>query len=285
VSLVITEPELKQAIAEDRLIHDGQASSVEGLKYDFALGSQMLFGGRAPIDAAKLPEQERAQLVVRPGELVYVMSAERLELPSDIRAELSLKRKISHLGIMVLGGSSVDPGYTGRLVFALFNLSTRPFPLQIGRKLIAAHFFRLDPHEIPPSTTKPPEPMYEFPDDLVQLMQIYEPSTNDGLRQYVGELTQKVDDLKRLVETKEEWFDRFQKSLAEVTRSVSELTQNVDKLREGLRDEIDARKQTAKEVIDLRTRSAVNNALLLVGVALVAALVGGVAGFFLSKLH
>lgn len=273
MSTVITGSELKEAVAAGRLIHGGKESAVEGLKYDFSLGSLMLFGGKAPIDAAKLPEQDRAQLVVRPGELVYVMSEEQLDLPMDVKADLSLKRKISHLGIMVLGGSSVDPGYKGRLVFALYNLSTRPFPLQPGRKLIAAQFYRLSKDETPPSTTHVPEPLYEFPNDLVQLMQVYEPATTEGLRQAIGELTRGLDDLKRQVATKEEWFERFQRSLDTVTQNVGVLTQNVDKLRDSLMEEVSARKVA---IANVGTRVAVNNTLLVAAVAVAAGVVGAV---------
>ncbi|MHB1501872.1 MAG: dCTP deaminase domain-containing protein, partial [Candidatus Dormibacteria bacterium] len=111
MTTILAETELRQAVAEGRLIQGGKESSVEGLKYDFALGTEMLFGHKAPMDTSKLPVTEKADLVVRPGELVYVMSEETVDLPADVRADLSLKRKISHSGIMVLGGSSVDPGY------------------------------------------------------------------------------------------------------------------------------------------------------------------------------
>lgn len=273
MSTVLTEKELKAAVAAGRLIADGKESSVEGLKYDFALGPWMLFGGTAPINAANLSEQERANLVVKPGELVYVMSQEELDLPMDVKADLSLKRKISHLGIMVLGGSSIDPGYKGRLVFALYNLSTRPFPLQIGRKLIAAQFYRLTPDETPPASTRIPEALHEFPNDLVQLMQVYEPATTEGLRQAVSELTKSLDDLRRQVQTKEEWFDRFQRSLDTVTQNVATLTQNVDKLREGLMEEVGARKVSIAMV---GAGVRVNNALIVTGIAVVAAIVGGI---------
>jgi hypothetical protein len=223
-------------------------------------------------------------LVVRPGELVYVMSEEQLDLPRDVTADLSLKRKISHLGIQVLGGSSVDPGYRGRLVFALHNLSTRPFPLQPGRKLVAAQFYRLSPEETPPSTSRVPEPLYEFPDDLVQLMAVYEPATTEGLQQSVHDLTRTVEDLKRQIEDKEEWYERFQESLDKVTKNVADLTINVDKLQSSLREEIEARKQTSEAVAGLRTGIAVNNTRLVVIGGVVLAIVAGVAGFLASKL-
>jgi deoxycytidine triphosphate deaminase len=284
LSTVLSERELKESVRAGRIVLDGKESSVEGLKYDFALGSRMLFGGRAPINTNNLTEQERSSLVVKPGELVYVMSEEQVDLPMDIKADLSLKRKISHLGIQVLGGSSIDPGYKGRLVFALHNLSTRPFPLQPGRKLIAAQFYRLTENESPPANSRVPEPLYEFPDDLVQLMAVYEPATTEGLRQSVHELARTVDELKRQIEDKEEWYTRFQDALEKVTKSVAELTANVDKLQSSLRDEVEARKQTSEAVASLRTGVAVNNTRLVIFGGIVLAIVAGVAGFLASKL-
>lgn len=284
MSTVLTERELKDAVRAGHLVIDGKESSVEGLKYDFALGSRMLFGGKGPINATNLTEQERSSLVVKPGELVYVMSEEQLDLPMDMKADLSLKRKISHLGIQVLGGSSVDPGYRGRLVFALYNLSTRPFPLQPGRKLIAAQFYKLTAEETPPSTSRIPEPLYEFPDDLVQLMAVYEPATTEGLRQSVHDLTRMVEDLKRQIEAKEDWYNRFQEALDKVTKNVADLTSNVDKLQSSLRDEVEARKQTSEAVAGIRTGIAVNNTRLVVLGGVVLAIVAGIVGFLASKL-
>lgn len=284
MTTVLTERELREGIRAGRLVIDGKESSVEGLKYDFALGSRMLFGGRAPINTNNLSEQERSSLVVKPGELVYVMSEEQVDLPIDMKADLSLKRKISHLGIQVLGGSSVDPGYKGRLVFALHNLSTRPFPLQPGRKLIAAQFYKLSAEETPPENSRVPEPLYEFPDDLVQLMAVYEPATTEGLRQSVHELTRMVEDLKRQIEDKEEWYSRFQESLDKVTKNVADLTVNVDKLQSSLREEIESRKQTSEAVAGLRTGIAVNNTRLVVIGGVVLAIVAGLVGFLASKL-
>lgn len=282
MSVVLTESELRSAISDHKLIIGGHPASVEGLKYDFALGTLMLFGGKGPIDASKLSEHDRAELVVRPGELVYVMSEEALELPDNVKAELSPKRKIGHLGIMVLGGFCVDPCYRGHLIFALYNLSARPFPLQPGRKLIAAQFYQLSPEETPPQSH--PEPLYRFPDDLIQLMQGYRPATIEGLQAGLSDLARSLEDLRRDVQTKEEWFDRFQGNLDKVAHSVGELTHNVDKLREGLQDEITARKDVTKSIGELKTGVASNNALLLVGSALAIAIVGAFIGVVLTKL-
>ena len=135
---MVTGNELLQAVESKTFIIDGAASCAEGIKYDFRLSAHILkasFGG--PIDASKLSVAERAALAVEPGEMVFVLSEERLNLPMDMKAELSPKRKLSHAGILVLGGFCIDPGYQGPLLFGLYNFSSTRFPLLPGKKVIA----------------------------------------------------------------------------------------------------------------------------------------------------
>ena len=73
--------------------------------------------------------------------------------------------------------------------------------------------------------------------------------------------------------SKEEWFERFQRSLDTVTQNVATLTQNVDKLREGLMEEVGARKVA---VATVGGSVSVNNALIVTGIAVVAGIVGGI---------
>jgi deoxycytidine triphosphate deaminase len=48
-----------------------------------------------------------------PGEAVFVLTQEHLELPANYIAILSPKRRLAHGGIIVLGGLSVDPLHSG----------------------------------------------------------------------------------------------------------------------------------------------------------------------------
>jgi deoxycytidine triphosphate deaminase len=102
---LITENELKTAVELNTFIKNGNVNNAEGVKYDFCLGSELLkavFG--RPIDMLKLPENNRTSLNIEPGEVVFVLTKEELDLPNNIHAVLSPKRKLSHDGIMVLGG-------------------------------------------------------------------------------------------------------------------------------------------------------------------------------------
>ena len=65
-----------------------------------------------------IPEVDR---FVEPGEVVFVLTEERLDLPRNMIAVLSQKRKLFNQGIQVLGGFCIDPLYRGKLLVGLYN--------------------------------------------------------------------------------------------------------------------------------------------------------------------
>ena len=40
---ILTEPELRELVDEGKIIENGMVKSVEGIKYDFCLGTQVLW--------------------------------------------------------------------------------------------------------------------------------------------------------------------------------------------------------------------------------------------------
>src|SRR5712692_596472 len=101
----ITGDHLRRAVETQTFIKNGLAENAEGIKYDFRMGSQVLKAkfGRS-MDMAKMSEEQKAEMVIESGEVVFVLTEESLELPDNIMAHLMPKRKLSHEGILVLGG-------------------------------------------------------------------------------------------------------------------------------------------------------------------------------------
>jgi len=142
VPTLVTGDRLREAVEHETFIKGGDLSSVEGVKYDFRMGSRVRKAAYSqPIDMEELPVIERSAMSVDPGEAVFVLTKEHLDLPNNFMAVLSPKRRLAHGGIIILGGFSVDPLYRGPLWLGLYNFSSTPYPLQAGRKLIAGMFY------------------------------------------------------------------------------------------------------------------------------------------------
>lgn len=202
---LITADELRPAISQQLFIKGGDANNAEVIKYDFRLSNHILkakFG--RPIDASKLSLTEATELVVEPGEVVFALSEERLALPMDMIAQLSPKRKMSQAGILTLGGLTIDPGYSGPLLVGLLNISSTPFILQPGRKLVGAIFFRLTDKE-KQGVKGSAESMETFPDELVEVMQKYRPIGTKFLTESLERLQKELNSIKQDLHARDEW--------------------------------------------------------------------------------
>src|SRR5262245_11576124 len=89
---LVTGERLREAVREGTFIVGGDESSVETVKYDFHMGSRILkalYGQPKEIDS--IPEENRW---VDPGEAVFILTREKLELPRNMIAVLTPKRKL-----------------------------------------------------------------------------------------------------------------------------------------------------------------------------------------------
>ncbi len=230
---LVTGDRLRQAVVDKTFIKGGDPNCAEGVKYDFRLSSHILrasFG--RPIDADRLTETEKTSLVVEPGEMVFALTEEHLDLPDNMIAQLSPKRKMSHSGILVVGGFCVDPKYVGPLLIGLFNFSSTKFDLLPGRKVIASTFFELEDGE--QGDFPAPEKLGDFPVELIQMMSRYRASSVPALADAVSKLRAQVNQLSTDISSHEQWYRRFEDSLEGHSRQIGDLLQ-------GLTAEKDAR--------------------------------------------
>ncbi len=233
---LLTGDRLKAAVTNQTFIQGGDLNSVEGVKYDFHMGTRILkavYG--QPIELSDLSGVERSALRVDPGEAVFVLTREQLNLPDNIFAVLTPKRKLAHGGIIVLGGLSVDPLYKGPLWIGLYNFSSTPFPIQAGKKLIGSMFYELSESERGDFPIPDAAGCDDFPDDLINLIKNYKPVEIKSLTDALATTERRLDDLARELRDDRTWKKDFQEALEKQSREI-------DKLLDGLKEEKDARK-------------------------------------------
>lgn len=238
---IVTETRIKEFIENNSIIKNGRAENAEGVKYDFRISSRILKAKyHQPIDVNNLPEQEKANIFIEPGEVVFVLTEETIELPINMKAILMPKRKMSHEGILTLGGLSIDPLYKGKLLIGLYNFSSSSFPLMPGKKLIAVQFYELSDEE-QDNFSKPETEIKDFPDDLVRLMSKYNPVSIASLIEKTKDIELKFDQIRKEFRDNNDWFKQFQKSLEGHDKSI-------DKILSAMEKEVDERKSKQGEL-------------------------------------
>src|ERR1700684_1905031 len=177
-----------------------------------------------PVDIEELPAVEKSTLAVEPGEVVFVLTQEKLNLPRNMMAVLSSKRKLAHGGIIILGGSVVDPLYHNYLQIGLYNFSSTPFPLRPGKKLIAATFYELTGNELA-----------EF--------EVPECTRAEGFCDELQKTKRQLQELPTSITDDKQWQDDFKTAL-------DSHNNQLDKIIEGLEKEIKAREKGDTEVLN-----------------------------------
>lgn len=277
---ILTESEIQEIVAAGEIIENGLDESVEGIKYDFHLGTQILLAGARQLDTEKLSEAERAELALEPGEMAFALSEERLNLPNNIKVELSHKRKLSHCGILVGGGFCVDPLYKGWLVFLIYNFSSTRFPLRPGNKIIAGMFYRLDANEIS-KVRKEPYPIEAFPDEVVALMREYSPFSPKQFDNAIDMLERRFSKLEETIREGERWRNEFRDGLKALENNIAKLTNGLQmeqELRKSADDDLKSRQESVEEKLDeIKTSVTISKKywaiLATVGAAAVAAII------------
>lgn len=267
----LTGDKIKKLVEESNVIENGSISNCGSIKYDFTLSDEILKSAfSAPVLMSELSVQERREAQIQPGEVVYVLTREKVNLPSDMYMSLSANRSMSEYGVLTLGGFAVDPGYSGRLMFGLFNYSSTPYPLVPGSKLIGGVFYQLSADEtIDTSELEIPKTIDEFPPALVAIISKYSPTGMTSLEESIKtiynqmeaikeEINKNKDEifgLRHLVQDTQEQTNRASKTVKELSESVVELTQSMKELRsdvvdlkDGLKDEIQLRKDTGNDL-------------------------------------
>lgn len=233
---IISGEKLTEAVKTQTFIKGGNVKCAEGVKYDFRLSSKILKASfKRSIDVNDLTASEKRELSIEPGEMVFTLTEERLDLPNNMIAELSPKRKLSHAGILAIGGFCIDPLYQGRLLIGLFNLSSTPFPIIPGKKVIAATFFVLEKQECC-NFARPEAALEDFPDELIQVMQKYRPVAMTSVLDNIQNIQHQVDAIRREIDTQNDWYKRFDGILDKHNNQIGDLLN-------GLSSEVKARER------------------------------------------
>lgn len=114
-------------------------ATLENLKHgtlDLTIGSIIPIGKQ--VDNKKKEISTEGACFLEPREMVWVLSQEEFNMPSNVTGLATLKTAFTKDGILALNVGIIDPLFKGPISTALINFSDRPRQIRIG-----ARFFRL----------------------------------------------------------------------------------------------------------------------------------------------
>jgi len=110
-------------------------------------------------------------IVIPPGQFAFLLTEETVSIPQDAMGFISLKSKPKFGGLINVSGFHVDPGFTGKLVFSVFNAGPNSLTFRRGDRLFLLWIADLSyttPDPAARATHRKKAPGYaELPSDLV----------------------------------------------------------------------------------------------------------------------
>lgn len=130
------------------LIEPFSRDRIDCAAYTLAVGPEVYVSpNEDAVDPTTVTVRKLAQgeaFTIPPGQFAYLLTEERVFVPADAVAFISVRTKIKFRGLVNVSGFHVDPGYRGQLTFAVFNAGPVPIHLKRGQLIFLIWYASLD---------------------------------------------------------------------------------------------------------------------------------------------
>lgn len=164
---VLSGRQTKELVKSGRMrIEPFDEQLIQPATYDLRLGPKIL---ASPLSADKLGvvielTKDKPNYDIQSGQMVGVISLEKLYLPLDISGRFGIRSSIARKGINAFGGLQLDPGFKGHLVMNLLNVGPEPVTLTLYEAIFSVEFTRLE-EEAEAPYSGPYQDQDDFPTD------------------------------------------------------------------------------------------------------------------------
>jgi len=167
---------------------------IQGATYDLRVGEQ----GATTSTKKVVNIRETGFLSLQAGDFAVVTTLEVLRLSRQHVGRFGLRSKFARKGLIATTGPQIDPGYHGRLIIGVINLSPRPITLSHGDDFLSVEFHHLEQPSTKPYSGPYQDKLCLGPEEIEAItesegMALSEVLTSlQALSQNVGSLTSDV---------------------------------------------------------------------------------------------
>ncbi len=110
---------MRRRISEEGLISPYDVARVVNGAYELSLGPEVYVTSRDRETKQVIAMGE--QIPIPPGQFANLLTEEIVTIPPDALGLISVKFRHKQRGLVNVSGFHVDPGYSGRLLFSVYN--------------------------------------------------------------------------------------------------------------------------------------------------------------------
>jgi len=154
--MVIGTKELLKLVKEKKLVEDlseRELTNPEGAGFDLCLGKVHEISGRAFMgleerESAKsklireFKKDKKQSIIIKPGKGYLVTTVEKVNMPDNITANMTLRGTLYRSGI-ILSCGNIAPGYQGELSVTLYNSGRADMEIELGARILHIQFSKV----------------------------------------------------------------------------------------------------------------------------------------------
>lgn len=133
---------IKHKAAQSKLVEPWSNDRVKQCAYELSLGPEVYVTSSALAQKKRLEVGD--EVTIPPGQFALLLTEEIVSIPSDTIAFMSIKAGVKFRGLVNVSGFHVDPGFSGRLKFSVYNAGCMDLVLLRGDALFPIWFAALD---------------------------------------------------------------------------------------------------------------------------------------------
>lgn len=140
---------LKERIKKEKWIHPFHEDRIKQVAYELSLGDDYYLTDLKSHDEnwfkSLLNKSKQNELVeINPGQFALLLTSEKITIPNDKIALISVKAGEKLKGLVNVSGFHVDPGFSGNLLFSVYNAGPSTITLRKGEQYFLLWFCELD---------------------------------------------------------------------------------------------------------------------------------------------
>lgn len=130
---------------ENSLVSPFEEDNLRKSSYDLTVGDEYYIGdyeGQGPIKTTKLRRGQT--FFIPPHAVAFVICEERIYLKENLSAKVSLRMAHIYKGAILTTQPPFDPGYLGKVILLVHNLSSEAIYFQRGERIATMEFYKLN---------------------------------------------------------------------------------------------------------------------------------------------
>ena len=143
---LLNSADIADYVAHTGMIFPFDSSRLGPASYEMILGGEYLYWDENGKKCSCKDIKKDDGLVLRKNSITYVSVRETFRIPNYIALRFNLRVKHVHRGLLLGTGPLVDPGFHGKLMIPIHNLTNNEYTIKPGEDLISVEFTKVSPN-------------------------------------------------------------------------------------------------------------------------------------------